>query len=139
MSDDRPDQKPQGNSPTPRDGIKRRDLLLRGTSLIAVAAASGSVLPGSAQAQEVLPFPPKPSGSTANRTIQESVYSPRPAVRRLPANAPNILIVILDDVGPAPSTYGGEINTPTLDRIHKEASPNRFTPPRCARQPARRC
>ena len=90
--------------------------------------ASGTVLPGSAEAQEVLPFPPTPSGSTANRTMQESVYSPRPAVRRLPANAPNILIVILDDVGPAlPSTYGGEINTPTLDRIHKGGvSFNRF-------------
>ena len=86
------------------------------------------MLPGSAEAQEVLPFPPKPSGSTANRTMQESVYSPRPATRRLPANAPNILIVIIDDVGPAlPSTYGGEINTPTLDRIHKGGvSFNRF-------------
>jgi hypothetical protein len=52
--------------------------------------------------------------------MQESVYSPRPAARRLPANAPNILIVLIDDAGPAlPSTYGGEINTPTLDRIHE--------------------
>ena len=128
MSDDRSDQKPENNSPTTRDGIKRRELLLGGTSLIAAAAASRTVLPGAAEAQEVLPFPPKPSGSTANRTMQESVYSPRPAQRRLPANAPNILIVILDDVGPAlPSTYGGEINTPTLDRIAKGGiSFNRF-------------
>ena len=44
-----------------------------------MAAASGTVLPGAAEAQEVLPFPPKPSGSTASRTMQESVYSPRPA------------------------------------------------------------
>ncbi len=125
MSEDRSDQKPQGN-PLPRDGIKRRDLLLGGTSLIAAAAASSTVLP--AEAQEVLPFPSNPSGSTANRTMQEFVYSPRPAVRRLSANAPNILIVILDDLGPAvPSTYGGEINTPTLDRIAKGGvSFNRF-------------
>ena len=98
------DQKPQGNSSQPREGIKRRDLLLGGTSLIAAAAASGTVLPGSAQAQEVLPCsPPKPSGSTANRAApcRSSVYSPRPAARRLPANAPNILIVLIDDVGPA--------------------------------------
>ena len=60
--------------------------------------------------------------------MQESVYSPRPAARRLPADAPNILIVLIDDIGPAmPSTYGGEINTPTLDRIAKGGiSYNRF-------------
>jgi len=38
----------------------------------------------------------------------------------LPTNAPNILIILLDDTGPGlPSTYGGEIHTPTLDRIAK--------------------
>ena len=128
MSNDQSDQNPKDNAPLQREGIKRRDLLLSGTPLIAAAAVSGTVLPRSAEAQEVLPFPPTPSGSTANRTMQELIYSPRPAARRLPANAPNILIVILDDVGPAlPSTYGGEINTPTLDRIHKGGvSFNRF-------------
>jgi arylsulfatase len=128
MSNDRPDQKPQGNSPQRRDGIKRRDLLLSGTSLLAVSTLSGTLAPDAAQAQEVLPFPPKPSGSIANRTMQESVYSPRPAQRRLPADAPNILIVLIDDSGPAlPTTFGGEINTPTLDRIHKGGvSYNRF-------------
>ena len=69
-------------------------------------------------AQEVLPFPPKPSGSTAGRTIQESAYSPRPDVRRLPEDVPNIIIFMVDDAGPAlPSTLGGEINTPTMDRL----------------------
>ena len=120
MSDDPSDQKPKSNSSQRREGVKRRDLLLSGTSLMAAAAVSSTVLPGSARAQEVLPFPPKPSGSTAGRTMQESVYSPRAATRRLPADAPNILIVLIDDVGPAlPTTFGGEINTPTLDRIAK--------------------
>ena len=126
MSDD---QKPKNGSSPRREGIKRRDLLLSGTSLLAVGAVSKTVLTGSAaEAQEVLPFSPKPSGSTANRTMQESVYSPRAATRRLPANAPNIIIVLIDDVGPAlPTTFGGEINTPTLDRIHKGGvSFNRF-------------
>lgn len=93
MSDDHSDkkpqdnQKPQDNSPQ-RDGINRRKILLSGTSLIAAAAAAGTLPPAPAQAHEILPFPPKPSGSTANRTMQESVYSPRPAVRRLPDKAP---------------------------------------------------
>src|SRR4051812_35667880 len=98
--------------------------LLLATSLPWLTVMSPRV----ASAQEVLPFPPKPSGSIANRTMQESVYSPLPATRRLVANVPNILIVLIDDVGPAlPTTYGGEISTPTLDRIAKGGiSYNRF-------------
>jgi len=81
-----------------------------------------------AWAQEVLPFPPKPSGSIAGRTIQDSIYSPLPAVSRLPKDAPNILIVLIDDVGPGQSsTFGGEIATPTMDRIAAEGiAYNRF-------------
>jgi len=81
-----------------------------------------------AGAQEILPFPPKASGSTAGRTMQESVYSPIPGIDRLPDDAPNILIVLIDDVGPGTaSTYGGEINTPTLSRVAKQGiSYNRF-------------
>ena len=54
--------------------------------------------------------------------------SHRSKPRRLPADAPNILIVLIDDAGPAlPSTFGGEINTPTMDRIVKEGiAYNRF-------------
>jgi arylsulfatase A-like enzyme len=94
------------------------------TISLAMVAAFG--LP--AGAQEILPFPPKPSGSIAGRTMQESIYSPLPAVNRLPKGAPNILIVLIDDVGPAQaSTYGGEIHTPTMDKISKEGiSYNRF-------------
>ncbi len=82
----------------------------------------------SASAQEILPFPPKPSGSTAGRTMQESVYSPLPAKKHLPKDAPNILIVLIDDVGPGQTdTYGGEIHTPTLSKIAREGvSYNRF-------------
>ncbi|MFM8287386.1 MAG: arylsulfatase, partial [Planctomycetaceae bacterium] len=69
-------------------------------------------------AQEVLPFPPTPSASTAGLTMRDSVYKKRVEPRRLPADAPNILIILMDDVGPGtPSTYGGEVNTPTLDRV----------------------
>ncbi|MBI3797845.1 MAG: arylsulfatase [Deltaproteobacteria bacterium] len=60
--------------------------------------------------------------------MQESIYSPLPAVNRLPKDAPNILIVLIDDVGPAQTdTYGGEIHTPTLSKLAKEGiSYNRF-------------
>lgn len=78
--------------------------------------------------QEILPFPPTESGSTASRTIQESVYSPVEDEKYLPEDAPNIIIVIIDDVGPGQtSTFGGEIYTPTMDRIAGEGiAYNRF-------------
>jgi len=94
--------------------------------LLALALGAGMAMP--VGAQEVLPFPPKPSGSIAGRTMQESIYSPLPPVNHLPKDAPNILIVLIDDVGPAQTdTYGGEIHTPTLSKIAKEGiSYNRF-------------
>jgi arylsulfatase len=78
--------------------------------------------------QDALPFPPIPSASVAGRTMQESVYQPRVKTRRLPANAPNILIVLIDDAGPSlPVTFGGEVHTPTMDRIVNESiAYNRF-------------
>lgn len=42
-------------------------------------ALGRSVIGEKLPAQDVLPFPPKPSGSTAGRTLQESVYAPLPA------------------------------------------------------------
>jgi arylsulfatase len=91
-------------------------------SLALLAAAS------SAFAQEVLPFPPAPSASTAGLTIQDSTYKRRVQPQRLAPDAPNVLIILIDDVGPAtPSTYGGEIQTPTLSRVARSGiSFNRF-------------
>ena len=94
----------------------------------ALALALGSFFAPAGLAQEILPFPPAPSGSTPGLTIQDSTYKKRVEPKRLAEGAPNILIILMDDVGPAtPSTYGGEINTPTLDRVAKMGiSFNRF-------------
>jgi len=89
-------------------GIVGGDLLLPEMVAHAADSPDGSVLP----------FLPTPSGSKAARTLQESIYSPLPKPQRLSEDAPNILIILIDDAGPAlPSTYGGDIRTPTLDRI----------------------
>jgi arylsulfatase A-like enzyme len=66
----------------------------------------------------VLPFPPVASASVAGLTMETSTYKKRVEPKHLPDDAPNILIILMDDVGPATaSTYGGEINTPTLSRV----------------------
>ena len=68
--------------------------------------------------QDTLPFPPTPSASIAGRTMQESTYSRRVEPRRLPDDAPNILLVLIDDAGPGlPDTFGGEVKTDTLTRV----------------------
>ena len=68
--------------------------------------------------QDVLPFPPTPSASRAGRTMQDSVYEPRVQERRLADDAPNILVVLIDDAGPGlPDTFGGEVRTATLSRV----------------------
>jgi arylsulfatase A-like enzyme len=79
-------------------------------------------------AQEILPFPPAPSGSKAGLTMESSTYKKRVEPKHLADGAPNILIILMDDVGPGtPSTYGGEIHTHTLDRVSKMGiSFNRF-------------
>ena len=60
--------------------------------------------------------------------MQESVYHQRVTPPRLPKDAPNILIVLIDDAGPGlPTPLGGEIYTPTLERVMKTGiAYNRF-------------
>jgi len=89
----------------------RKAALIISIQLMAVALLA--VVP--AWAQEVLPFPTPPMGGKVGPTMQESVHKWREAPSHLPEDAPNILIIMLDDAGfGQASTFGGEINTPTL-------------------------
>jgi arylsulfatase A-like enzyme len=66
----------------------------------------------------VLPFPPAPSASVAAPRLQDSKHQRRVEKSHLPKDAPNVLIILLDDVGfGQASTFGGEINTPTLSKL----------------------
>ena len=82
-----------------------------GTAMTNTTAADGSMLP----------FPPTPSASTAGFTLAESTHQRREEVRRLPTDAPNILIVLLDDVGFGLSdVVGGEVDTPAFRRVAQD-------------------
>src|SRR6516225_12220300 len=79
-------------------------------------------VPGSPEASTTidgryLPAPPQPFGGQINpNAAQSKPYWPARVVP--PQGAPNILLIMTDDVGfGAPSTFGGVIPTPTLDRI----------------------
>lgn len=81
----------------------------------------GEVGAGEPNDGSVLPFPPVPSASVAGPTLQESKHQRRVEKSHLPADAPNILIIMLDDVGFGhPEAFGGPIRTPTLSRIATE-------------------
>ncbi len=64
------------------------------------------------------PPPPRFGGVIAPNAAQSRPWWPPAATA--PKGAPNILLIMTDDVGfGAPSTFGGVIPTPTLDRIAK--------------------
>lgn len=67
--------------------------------------------------REVLPITPKPFKGRIGKTVEESVPAfPDPI--KAPRGAPNVLLVMTDDVGfAAASTFGGPIPTPNLDRL----------------------
>ena len=87
------------------------------SGLFTLALGASIAMP--AGAQEVLPFPLKPSGSVAGKTMQQSTYTPLSAVNHLPKDAPNILIVLIDDVGP-----GSDRHVRRRDP-HADADPDR--------------
>jgi arylsulfatase A-like enzyme len=69
--------------------------------------------------REILPIPDRPYGGFVAYDAK-SPDSGFPAIEPLrpPAGAPNVLVVLLDDVGfGASSAYGGPISTPTAERL----------------------
>jgi len=79
----------------------------------ALAAVSSS----GANAQEVLPRPAPKFEGTIGRTTKDSTPD-FPKEVSAPEGAPNILLIMTDDVGfGASSPFGGPIDTPTLDRL----------------------
>jgi arylsulfatase A-like enzyme len=74
----------------------------------------------SAQAQDVLPRPEPSFKGHIGRVVKDSVKD-FPQEVTAPAKAPNILLIITDDVGfGASSTFGGPVPTPTMDRLAQE-------------------
>ena len=84
-------------------------------AVVAVALAAVLVLP--TRAQEILPRPEPPFEGTIGRSAADSTPD-FPAEVRAPEGAPNVLLIMTDDVGfGASSTFGGPIPTPTFDEL----------------------
>jgi len=129
--------------------IKRMTFLLIGVAAALLAAAPATAqtitgVPGSPSAtttirgEQIPAPPPKFGGKIERNAAQSKPYWP--ARIAPPKGAPNVLLIITDDVGfGAPSTFGGVIPTPALDRIARTgcATPTSIRR-RCARRRARR-
>ena len=84
-----------------------------------LSLALGAALALPAGAQDVLPRPEQPFGGKIGRTAKESTKD-FPKEVTAPKGAPNVLLILTDDVGfGASSTFGGPIPTVTMDRLAK--------------------
>lgn len=103
-----------------KKGIDRRSLLIGGA---AGAVGAGAVAAGGIYVKgQLTPFiAPAPVADGAPPQIAESYAASRPSgdkPARAPVGAPNILVIILDDVGFADlGCYGSEIPTPAVDAL----------------------
>src|SRR5262249_16267449 len=110
----------------------RHVALLFGTSIWTQAAPAQQIngVPGSPSSTmsidgKQLPAPPPKFGGKIDRNAAKSKPSRPPRIVP-PKGAPNVLLIMTDDVGfGAPATFGGVIPTPALDRI--AASGLRYT------------
>ncbi len=71
--------------------------------------------------QSSLPLPDPVFGGKVGRTIHDSDVPTFPAALRPPRGAPNIVLVMLDDVGFGQySVFGGSVPSPALERLARE-------------------
>jgi arylsulfatase A-like enzyme len=90
------------------------------TPLVLVGSKGPALSQSAITDRTLLPLPDTPTGGRAGLTIKDS-QMPRIEPIRPPAGAPNIVIVLLDDVGfGAAGTFGGPVPTPTLDALASE-------------------
>ncbi len=95
--------------------------MVRSITLLATASfalTTAFALP--ALAQDVLPRPEQAFKGHIGRTVGDSTKD-FPQEVKAPKGAPNILLILTDDVGfGASSTFGGPVPTPTMDRLANE-------------------
>jgi arylsulfatase A-like enzyme len=102
----------------------KKETTMAGTPVHGNGEAATTTTLGSGQTaapvgRETLPIPdPQHVGLTTYDAKDPDTKYPPITTLRPPAGAPNVLIVMLDDVGFAGSTaFGGPCNTPTADRL----------------------
>src|SRR5262245_20199921 len=98
---------------------RRAPLALLVLGLALLVSQVGAQLPPAKKGEPALPYADPPFRGKVGETFKDSTPDfPQPV--KAPKGAPNVLIVLLDDVGFGhASTFGGAAETPTLDRLAK--------------------
>jgi arylsulfatase A-like enzyme len=106
-------------------GIPHSDRWASSSGRLETSGVPGSPSATTTVSGEQLPPPPAKFGGKIERTVENSKpYWPPRVVP--PKGAPNVLLILIDDLGfGSPSTFGGVIPTPALDRV--AASGLRYT------------
>ncbi|HET6363794.1 MAG TPA: arylsulfatase, partial [Nitrospirota bacterium] len=101
------------------EGKKRQRTTTTVSAVAGSVLAAGTLFSSTVIAQEVLPAPPAQFKGQIGLSVKDSKSDfPKPV--QAPKGAPNVVIIILDDVGyGASSTFGGPCDTPTLDKLAK--------------------
>jgi len=100
--------------------IKRKLAAAIFSGLLAFLMGSSAYASNDSFNRTVLPIPEQPFGGKIGRTTQDSVKD-FPKIIEAPKGAPNVLVILTDDVGfGASSTFGGPIQTPTMDHLAEE-------------------
>ena len=86
-------------------------------ALVVALQITGSVAGDAEWDRTVLPRPPQPFQGVTKRSLEGSVAAFTQPVKA-PPDAPNILLVLIDDAGFGnPSTFGGPVATSTFDKL----------------------
>ena len=87
-------------------------------ALVGLAAAGVLLCSAGVAAQSVLPLPETTGQTKVGRTAADSAPARWPQGPAAPEGAPNVLVILTDDVGfGSSSAFGGIIPTPTLDAL----------------------
>jgi arylsulfatase len=109
---------------TKHSGVVTQFLALVVLATALTQCGGGSVEPGASQSsgsidRTVLPIP-EPRRQTYKELDARNVKAPARWEVKAPAGAPNIVIVLIDDMGfGASSAFGGPISMPTLEKVAK--------------------
>jgi arylsulfatase len=98
----------------------KRSLAGTVTAALLAAAVLGSASEGATFDRTVLPVPEPKLAPITVLDVRQATAPPRFEVKA-PAGAPNVVLVLVDDMGfGQPSTFGGGIAMPTLDRLARQ-------------------
>lgn len=95
-------------------------LSLRSLALGLAAGLPGALLAQTALDRTVLPLLPPPPSAYVELDVRDTT-PPEPFIVTAPEGAPNVLIVLVDDLGFAgTSEFGGPVSTPVFDQLAAE-------------------